>query len=149
MITYDDLNTQNHSITELSNVLLYLFKERSMCDTGACCELFNRYTGKVKAHIDMVDKNLYSKLLTHEDHEIQNLARNFMSGSQEIRRIMTKYMKKWCPKKQVDSLAIADHERFLKDSEEMFELVLDRIQLETEKLYPLVRELSGNKENAA
>ena len=62
MITYDDLNTQNHSITELSNVLLYLFQERSMCDTGACCELFNRYTDKVKAHIEMVDKNLYSKL---------------------------------------------------------------------------------------
>jgi succinate dehydrogenase flavin-adding protein (antitoxin of CptAB toxin-antitoxin module) len=149
MITYDDLNTQNHSITELSNVLLYLFKERSMCDTGACCELFNRYTDKVKAHIEMVDKNLYSKLLTHEDHEIQNLARNFMSGSQEIRKIMTTYMRKWCPKKNADSLAIADHERFLKDSEEMFDLVLDRIQMETEKLYPLVRELSGNKEHAA
>jgi hypothetical protein len=40
MITYDELNTQNDSITELSNVLLYLFKERSMCDTGACvCRL--------------------------------------------------------------------------------------------------------------
>jgi hypothetical protein len=97
----------------------------------------------------MVDKNLYSKLLTHEDHEIQNLARNFMSGSQEIRKIMTKYMKQWCPKKRADTLAISDHERFLKDSEEMFDLVLDRIQMETEKLYPLVRELSGNKEHAA
>ena len=50
---------------------------------------------------------------------------------------------------KADSLAIADHERFLKDLEEMFELVLDRIQMETEKLYPLVRELSGNEEHAA
>jgi hypothetical protein len=145
MITYDELHTQNHSITELSNVLLYLFKERSMCDTGACCELFYRYMGKVKDHIEVVDKNLYSKLLTHDDHEVQKLARNFMSGSQEIRRIMTAYTKKWCPKKQTDSLAIADHDRFLKDSEEMFELVLKRIQHETEKLYPLVRELSSSE----
>jgi len=149
MITYDDLHTQNHTITELSNVLLYLFKERSMCDSGTCCELFNRYMGKVKEHIDIVDKNLYSKLLTHDDHDIQALARNFMSGSQEIRRIMSAYTRKWCPKKQTASLAIADHERFLKDSEEMFELVLARIQHETEKLYPLVKELSGNQEHAA
>ncbi|MEN8106640.1 MAG: hypothetical protein ABFS22_01390 [Pseudomonadota bacterium] len=149
MITYEDLNTQNHSITELSNVLLYLFKERSMCDSGTCCELFNRYTNKVKDHIDLVDKNLYSRLLTHDDREIQELARNFMSGSQEIRKIMMEYTKKWCPRKQTVSLAISDHERFLKDSEEMFELVLERIQHETEKLYPLIRELSGNEEHAA
>jgi len=149
MITYDELHTQNHSITELSNVLLYLFKERSMCDTGACCELFYRYMDKVKEHIDLVDTNLYSKLLSHDDHEIQKLARNFMSGSQEIKRIMNTYTREWCPKKRGETLAIADHERFLKESEEMFELVLQRIQSETEKLYPLVRELSGDHKNVA
>jgi len=149
MISYDELHDQNHTITELSNVLLYLFKERPMCDSGACCELFNRYMDKVKQHIEIVDTSLYSKLLTHEDHEIQKLARNFMSGSQEIRRIMAEYTKKWCPKKHTSSLAIADHDRFLQDSEEMFKLVLDRIQHETEKLYPLIKELSGNQEHAA
>ena len=149
MITYDELHDQNHSITELSNVLLYLFKERSMCDTGACCELFYRYTNKVKEHIDLVDKNLYSKLLTHHDREIQELARNFMSGSQEIKKIMAAYTKTWCPKKKSDTLAIAEHDRFLKESEQMFEMVLNRILDETEKLYPLVKEVSGNQQHAA
>ena len=149
MITYDELNTQNHTITELSNVLLYLFKERSMCDTGACCELFYRYMDKVKEHIDLVDTNLYSKLLSHNDHDIQKLARNFMSGSQEIKRIMQDYTKEWCPRKRRETLAIADHDRFLKESEGMFELVLQRIQSETEKLYPLVRELSGDHKHVA
>ena len=148
MITYDELHTQNHSITELSNVLLYLFKERSMCDTGTCCELFNRYMDKVNEHISIVDRNLYSKLLTHDDHEIQKLARNFMSGSQEIKRIMSDYTRTWCPKKGAEKLAIAEHDRFLKDSEEMFDLILERIQHETEKLYPLVKELSGNERQA-
>jgi hemerythrin-like domain-containing protein len=149
MITYDELNTQNHTITELSNVLLYLFKERSMCDTGACCELFYRYMDKVKEHVDLVDTNLYSKLLSHNDHDIQKMARNFMSGSQEIKRIMQDYTKEWCPRKRRETLAIADHDRFLKESEKMFELVLQRIQSETEKLYPLVRELSGDKKHVA
>jgi len=148
MITYDELHTENHNITELSNVLLYLFRERSMCDTETCCELFQRYMDKVKHHIELVDKNLYSRLLTHDDHETQKMARNFMSGSQEIRKIMTTYTKQWCPRKNTGSLAIHDHERFLKETEEMFGLVLDRIQNETEKLYPLVRELAGDMQKA-
>jgi hypothetical protein len=99
---------------------------------------------KVKHHIELVDKNLYSSLLTHEDHDTQKMARNFMSGSQEIRKIMSSYTRQWCPRSKTDTLAIADHERFLKETEEMFEMVLDRIQNETEKLYPLVRELAGD-----
>jgi len=149
MISYEELHTQNHSITELSNVLLYLFRERSMCDTGACCELFNRYMDKVKQHIDLVDTNMYNKLLAHDNHDIQLLARNFMSGSQEIKRIMHEYTRQWCPKKRDEILTIKDHENFLKDSEEMFELVLHRIQMETEKLYPLIRELSGERKHVA
>jgi len=61
---------------------------------------------------------------------------------------MTTYTKQWCPRKNTGSLAIHDHERFLKETEEMFGLVLDRIQNETEKLYPLVRELAGDMKRA-
>ena len=143
MVTYDELHAENHDITELSNVLLYLFKERSMCDTGTCCDLLYRYTEKVKHHIDTVDKNLYSKLLTHKDREIQQLAKNFMAGSQEIKKIIAAYKKTWCPKKKADTLEISKYDQFLKESEDLFELILKRIQDETEKLYPLVRELSN------
>lgn len=149
MITYDDLNIQNDSITELSNVLLYLFKERSMCDTGACCELFHRYVDKVHEHIDLVDKNLYSDLLNDNDMEVRNLVRNFMSGSQEIKKLIRTYTKQWCPHKRPDELLIGDHERFLKETEDMFTLILQRIQDETEKLYPLIRKTSGDMDTAA
>jgi hypothetical protein len=104
---------------------------------------------KVKDHIDLVDTNMYSKLLSHDDHEIQKLARNFMSGSQEIKRIMHEYTREWCPRKRSDTLSIRDHDKFLKDSEDMFELILQRIQMETEKLYPLIRGLSGDQKNVA
>ena len=43
MVTYDELNTQNHKITELSNVLRYLLADRAMCDTEATCKLFYEY----------------------------------------------------------------------------------------------------------
>jgi hypothetical protein len=149
MITYEELNTEIHKITELSNVLLYLFKDRSMCDTESCCELFNRYLDKVRNHIELVDTHLYERLLSQGDTETRNTVNNFMSGSQEIKRIMKDYVKTWCPRRPIDSLAIADHGQFLKDTQGMFNLVLQRIQDETEKLYPLIRKVSGDVQRAA
>lgn len=142
MITYNELNEQNHRITELSNVLSYLFKERSMCDTNSCCELFNRYVELVKGHIDVVDKEMYSDLLKSPDERINNVAKNFMSGSVEIKKILKDFTKHWCPLKHKDSLHIHDHAKFMKDTDEMFEIVLQRILDETEHLYPLVRSLA-------
>ena len=69
-----------------------------------------------------------------------------LSRSQEIKKIMSAYTKQWCPRKKAETLAIAEYDRFLKESEEMFELILERIQNETEKLYPLIRELSSKTE---
>lgn len=142
MLTYTELNEQNHRITELSNVLSYLFKDRLICDTGSCCELFYRYVDLVKEHIDVVDKNMYKDLLRSPDGKIKNVARNFMSGSVEIKRILKAFTKRWCPTKKKDSLHISEHALFLQDTEELFEIVLQRILDETEHLYPLVRSLN-------
>jgi hypothetical protein len=142
MITYEALNEQNHRITELSNVLHYLFKDRSMCDTGSCCELFYRYVDLVKEHIDVVDKEMYKDLLSSPDDKVSNVAKNFMSGSIEIKKILREFMHHWCPaSRHKDALHIKDHANFLKDTDELFDIVLQRIQDETEHLYPLVRSL--------
>ena len=144
MITYEELNEQNHRITELSNVLHYLFKDRSMCDTGSCCDLFYRYVDLLKEHIETVDKEMYKDLLASPDDKVSNVAKNFMSGSIEIKKILREFMHRWCPTaKQKDSLHIKDHANFLKDTDELFEIVLQRIQDETEHLYPLVRSLGS------
>jgi len=141
MITYEELNEQNHRITELSNVLSYLFKDRSMCDTGSCCDLFYHYVDLVKKHIDLVDKDMYSDMLASPDKKINNVARNFMSGSLEVKRILKDFSRHWCPSRKNDALKIKDHEKFLKDTDALFEIVLQRILDETEHLYPLVRSL--------
>lgn len=141
MITYKELNEQNHHITELSNVLNYLFKDRTMCDTASCCELFNNYVNLVNQHIDTVDKNMYSGLLASSDEKLKNVAKNFMSGSVEIKKILKDFSKHWCPVKSRPELRIKDHEEFLKATDELFDIVLKRILDETEHLYPLIRSL--------
>lgn len=142
LITYDKLNEQNHRITELSNVLSYLLKDRSMCDTKSCCDIVYNYISLVQEHIDMVDKNMYSGLLSNSDDKLKNVAKNFMSGSVEIKKILKGFSKRWCGAKNKVELKIKDHEKFQEETSALFKLVLQRIQDETEHLYPLVRSLN-------
>lgn len=142
MISYEELNEQNHRITELSNILHYLFKDRSMCDTNSCCDLFYNYVDLVKKHVDMVDKELCSELLKSKDEKISGVAKNFLSGSVEIKKILKNFTKQWCPTKSKSGLKIKEHSAFIQDTDELFDIVLHRILDETEHLYPLIRSLT-------
>lgn len=142
MIAFSQLHDQNHKIIELSNVFLYLVRERSMCDTAVACEVFFDLTNRVKEHMELVDRELCGKLISHPDQTVKNTANRFLSGSSEIKRIFAAYVKEWCSQKH-HSLTIPDHPMFVQDTEEMFGLVMDRIQRETEHLYPLIRKLEG------
>ena len=150
MITYKELHDQIHKITEMSNVFLYLIEERSMCDTQITCDLFFDYVGKVRKHLEVQDNYLYSAILTNGDDNSRQIAENFMSGSKEIRRIFNQYMKKWAKVGNKDhKLVIGNYDEFRRETEEVFNLVLKRIQDEIERLYPLVREINGDIQRVA
>ena len=140
MITFAELHAQNHKITELSNVFLYLIRDRAMCDTEVACDLFFDYAKKVREHVDLVDKQLCGRLISYPDQSVKNTADRFMSGSPEIKRIFSSYLKDWCSEKHKE-LNVRNHERFVEETNQMFTLVLERIQRETEHLYPLIRRL--------
>lgn len=148
MITFDELNTQNHEISELSNVLHYLLSDRGMCDTQVTCDLFFDFVDRVTEHLDVEDSQIYPKLLSSRDIASKNMARNFMSGGVEIKRLFSAYLKKWCGKRGKE-LRIKDYDEFARSTDEMFSLVLNRIQHETEHLYPLVRTVRRQQEAAA
>ena len=142
MLTFDELNVQNHKITELSNVLSVLIKDRILCDSEIFSSLFYSYMDKVNEHMQHVD-SLYSGLLRDPSKEANNTANNFMSGSQEIKRIMKSYVRKWCDKKHKGFSIGAKYDLFLNETDEMFDMVLNRVQDEMEHLYPMVRKLSA------
>jgi len=141
MISYDELNTQNDKITELSNVLSTLIKDRGLCDSETCCSIFYDYMDHVNKHMQIVESNLYSDLLGSSTAEAKITVDNFMSNSQTIKQIMSGYVKKWCDTRH-HTLSIGNrHEVFLKETNDMFTMILDRIQDEMENLYPMVRSL--------
>lgn len=148
MVAFAQLHAQNHKITELSNVFLYLVRERSMCDTDVACDVFFDLTNRVREHMELVDRDICGTLIAYPDQSVKNTANRFLSGSTEIKRIFTAYVKQWCSHKR-HALTINDHASFLQDTEQMFALVMDRLQRETEHLYPLLRKVEGDDQQVA
>ena len=139
MITFEQLHAQNHKITELSNVFLYLIKDRAMCDTQIACGVFFDYVEKVRDHLELIDRHLYTKLLNSPDAAVRQKADRFMSGSHEIKRLFKDYLGKWSTPGQRE-LVVRNHKRFVQDTQDIMDIVLDRLQRETELLYPLLRD---------
>ncbi len=148
MPTYQELHEQIHEITEISNVFLYLIESRHMCDTQITCDLFFDYVEKVKNHLDVEDKSLYTVILKGGDDQARKTAENFLSGSVEIKRVFQEYLKRWSHRKQHE-LLISNYEEFVSETQKVFELVLDRFQDETEQLYPLARSITGDMQKVA
>lgn len=146
MVDFNALHSQNHKITELSNVLSNLIHDRSVCDNPVTVELFMRYVHSVKSHFDIEDRTLYSKLLAHEEQSVKNTARLYLSGSSEIKRLFDRYCRRWCKNGDMN---IKDYDLFVEETDGMFELVLNRIQDETEQLYPLVKRVHEKLQAAA
>ncbi len=140
MVSFEELHQQNHKITELTNILEHLLGDRSLCDSEVTCGLFFDYVNVVKDHLAITDSGMYSQLLSSGDQRLSNVANRFMGGSREISRIFSAYLKRWCKIKRKE-LVIRDYDAFMQDTEEMFRMVLDRIQDETEHLYPAVKKV--------
>jgi hypothetical protein len=147
MVDYSKLHQQNHKITELTNILEHLLGDRSLCDSQVTCDLFFDYVNAVKEHLAVTDSDMYSKLLGSGDQKMSNVANRFIGGSREINRIFSAYLKRWCKVKS-RRLVIREYDTFIRDTEEMFQMVLDRLQDETEHLYPAVRHVTGNRDAA-
>ncbi len=136
MVSFNRFYEQQHEIAEITQVLAMLITERPLCDNSITGNLFEQYTRKVAEHLDLEGKLLYSKLLTSGDRSRQNTATSFLEGSREIKRIFQHFTHRWCR----HGLRIDDHACFVAETTEMFELVRQRIEDATEKLYPAVRE---------
>lgn len=142
MVPFSTLYQQNDKITELSNVLYYLINDRAICDTAVTGELFFTYVDQVREHLDVEEREIYQVMLAHRESDIRNIANKFLSGSGEIKRVFGQYLKRWCKNKH---LLIKDHDQFVKETREMFDLVLRRIEDEVEHLYPTVRAVQGGQ----
>ena len=92
MVSFTELNQQNDTITELSNVLCLLISERAVWDTRVVTNLFFTYVDRVKEHLDLEERELYQSMLLHNDQRVRQTANKFLSGSGEIKRVFGQYL---------------------------------------------------------
>jgi len=142
MITFDEINHHNHKILERINIISYMIKDRTICNSDVTCDLFFDLMDRIKAQMDLEERQLYKDMLTHRDHSIKNTADNFLSGAAEIRRVYKHFMKRWCHNK---SLRIKNYDQFVSETDDFLDLIQLRIIDKTEKFYPAVRSVYGEK----
>lgn len=134
MIPVDEFQLENQQILDLCAALSALLDHPELHQNPITCELLDRFTDRVDAHLTHEDRSLYRELTGHADRHLNQVASQFMSNTHELKRLLAKFKKNWCRKPAANRSA----EGFLAEAKEMFRLVDQRIDMESSKLLPLL-----------
>ena len=134
MNTLDKFREEHKELTTMiSDLRMMLTPEQLRIKPSAkasqqlLCDLFD----KIVDHLHAEDEDVYPDLLVHEDKKIKSMAWGFLSGEHSLRNMVNSYQRKW--------LKDCDYEfsnEFLKETNEIFDLLVDRIDREEKVLFP-------------
>lgn len=133
MIPLEILKQQHEEICELVHVLSLLVPDERARKGRTVENLFSELAKKVGEHLVLEDDTLYKELLVHQDPEVQRTARNFLSGSHELKRVFSEYLQYACHPGSNQK----ECEAFVKETKEIFHILQERIRMEESKFYPL------------
>jgi len=133
MLPIEEMKQQHEDICELLSVLSLLVPDETARKTRIVEGLFSDLAKQVGKHLTLEEGTLYKELLVYDDPEIQRAARNFLSGSNELKRIFSGYIRNACLSGQKQNECSA----FVKETEDIFNLLRQRIQIEEDRFYPL------------
>lgn len=138
MINIEELQKENENIINLYTVLSILVGNASDLRTNPVfCELLDRFSSDINAHLLHEDRAVYGDLLKHADKKVNELASQFMSNTRELKRLLGSFTKRWCGA----NLGSDSQDRFVEETLEIFRLVEKRIDLENNKLFPVISTL--------
>jgi len=133
MIPLEEFQKENQELADMCEVLSTLVQDHALRSNGVLCELLARFIRQVDDHITHEDRIIYGDLLAQHTPEANKLASHFLGNTQELKRICNSYKKDWCKTPHSEE----DHEKYVKDSMDIFRLVCDRIDFETNKIFPI------------
>ena len=133
MVPVNEFREENREISDLSAVLGTLLSNESVITNPVVCELFDRFHGKLGAHLNHEDRCAYGDLLRHHGTEATKLASEFLENTHELRKIVSRYNRKWCKGKNKSDLST-----FMQETTDLFRLVDQRLKLEETKLFPIL-----------
>ena len=133
MIPVEDLRTENDNIEALIAVLACLVPSPTLRTNNIFCELLQRFHDMLDSHIKHEARSIYPELLSHDDKNIKIVAKDFLSNTHELERILSKYVKRWC-----HNITTDNHEKFENETLEVFRLVKERIKMEEAHLFSVL-----------
>lgn len=111
-----------------------------MCRISANGELAHHLLSdlmdRVKEHLRDEDRDLYPFLLVHEDPRVKGIAWEFIRTERPLRRTFEKYQKKW-----LQRCNFPLNEAFLRETDEIFKVLSDRMEREEQVLFPKLLEV--------
>lgn len=134
MYTLSELKKQNQEISDLIEVLKVLVNETQLLTNPFVCDLVLRFNEKVWMHLVFEDNSLYTELAKHHNPDISVIAQRFHDSAKEVKKEFSGYVKLWC------KASGADHHQqaFCDQTTVMLEKIKNRIDFETEQMFPLV-----------
>ena len=136
MIPIEEFSAENREIKDLCHILGASIDEHSLRDNSIVCELLERFLDKVRAHLAHEDRSVYRDLLKQHTREADILADHFLGNTQELKRIFNEYKRDWCKRPRSEE----KHQKYVKESLELFKLVCDRITFEESKIFPFFQQ---------
>ena len=130
MTPVEELRNENDNIEAIIDVLINLVSIPTLRNNHIFCELLQRFHDMLDEHIKHEARSIYPKLLSHDDKKIKLVAKDFLSNTHELERILSKYVKRWC-----HQINTENHEKFEKETLEVFKLVHERIKMEESHLF--------------
>jgi hemerythrin-like domain-containing protein len=137
MVKIEELRAENQEIVELCEVLTALIDHSHLRNNPVFCELIARFSNKVKAHLSREDQAMYSEMLTHSEKKLRDTASLFMGNTRELKKLFAGYAKQWCH----PSPDAHEHAAFVKETQDMFRIIKERIRMENEQLFPVLAQI--------
>ncbi len=134
MIDAKELDNENQEIIDLAAIISALIDKPEHRKNPVFCELLKRFMAKINAHLTHEARSVYSDLLNDSNKDTNKVASRFISNSHELKKILKGYSKRWC----VAITSTEDHQRFVEETNEIFRLLNERIDLEKSHLLPLL-----------
>jgi len=136
MIPIAELERQHQEISEMMTVLSILINDERTRKAKVIERLLRDLGDRIVEHLALEDATLYKELLVNENHDVQRVARDFLSGSNQLKHAFMKYIKGACGPHAEDEECIA----FARETEEVFGVLRERMKKEEKRFYPLAQE---------
>jgi len=129
----DNLTRQHQEIEASMDYVMNIINEKKVEEKAFDIAMeLNKLAGKLKIHLISENNFLYPDLLKSSNAALKELAENYMNEMVPIGDKFMEYKDNYNTKSKI----LADVEKFIRETREIFKLLKTRLEREDKELYP-------------